>query len=208
MRLSTTAAVLLMLALAPTATAQEPRLGLTVAYPTGVGVIWRVSERLALRPEFTLGYSNEIDDQFANVRANAWRFGVALSGVVSIVRDGPRHLYAAPYYEFQRRYTTASQTVSYGDPDDFFATTRFALLEVKPRTNEHSIGGIVGFEFRIKDRYGLFVEGGAAHRNSRRSATMPEVPANSSPVAFTEESLNRTFTDTRGIGRAGFSVYF
>ena len=208
MRLYTSlAAVLLTTALASPVAAQEKPFGITVGYPVSVGMLWQVHERVAVRPVFTFGYSSEGNNE-AIARATSWRFGIATSAVVSIVRDGPRHLYAAPYYEFQRRNTTLSQTVSYGDADNFFATLNVTDVVVKPRANEHSIGGLVGFEFRLQDRYGVFAEGGAAYRSSKRSATMPQLPANSSGVSFSEESLNRTENDVRGLGRVGLNIYF
>jgi hypothetical protein len=208
MRLDTTlAAGLLTFALASPVAAQDKPFGITVGYPVSVGMLWQVHERLAVRPVFTFGYSNEGNDDSAST-ATSWRFGIATSAVVSIVRDGPRHLYAGPYYEFQRRNTTLSQAISYGDPDDVFATVNFTNIEAKPRSNEHSIGGLVGFEIRLQDRYGVFAEGGAAYRHSKRSGEMPPLPENSSSVAFSEETLNRTVNDVRGLGRVGVNIYF
>ena len=181
--------------------------GITVGYPGSVGMLWQIQERVALRPVFTFGYSNEGSGDAA-ATATSWRFGIATSAVVSIVRDGPRHLYAAPYYEFQRRNTTLAQTVTYGDPNNFFATANQINVEAKPRSNEHSIGGLIGFEIRLQDRYGVFAEAGAAYRHSKRSGEMPSLPENSSPVSFSQESLNRTVNDVRGLGRVGLNIYF
>ena len=43
------------------ALAQEEKVGLTMGYPTAVGVLWQVSDLVAIRPEFT--WAPELDRQ-------------------------------------------------------------------------------------------------------------------------------------------------
>src|SRR5688572_801182 len=102
---STLAAALLTFALAAPAAAQDKPFGITFGYPAAIGAVWQVRERVALRSEFTVGHSNEVDEEIS-LTSSGWRFGVTAGAVLSIIRDKPRHLYAVPYYEFRKRDVT------------------------------------------------------------------------------------------------------
>src|SRR5690349_6856829 len=58
MRLARTAALMLIVGGVGTADAQDdPRVGLTMGYPTAIGVLWHVSDRIAVRPEIDFSRS-------------------------------------------------------------------------------------------------------------------------------------------------------
>jgi len=203
----TLAAAVLTLGLASPLAAQDQPFGITVGYPVSVGALWQVRERVALRPEFTVGYSNEQDPEIS-LTARGWRFGVAGSAVLSIYRDKPRHLYAVPYYEFRQRNITMSQLMNYApDPLEPLRGAQ-TTVEVNPRTNEHTIAGLIGVEFNMTDRSSVFAEAGPGYRKSIRRASMPELPAIHSPLSFSDDSLNRTENDVRVVARVGLTVRF
>jgi hypothetical protein len=209
MRLYTTvAAALLTFALVSPVAAQENPFGVTLGYPASLGVVWQVRERLALRPEFTVGYSNETDPDISLI-ARGWRFGIASSAVLSLYRDKPRHLYAVPYYEFRRRNVTFSQDMSYA-PDPL-EPQRSALttIEVNTHTDEHTIAGLIGIAFDLTDKSAVFAEVGPAYRKSiRRAPPLPELPLLHSPLSFSDETLNMTEGGMRAVGRVGVSIRF
>jgi hypothetical protein len=209
MRLYTTAAAaLLTLAFVSPVAAQEKPFGITFGYPGSFGVFWQVRERIALRPEFTVGYSNERDPDIA-LTAGGWRFGIATSAVLSLYRDKPRHLYAVPYYEFRRRNVTLSQNMSYAPDPRAPDRSELTTLEVKTHTNDHTIAGLIGIAFDVSDRSAVFAEVGPAYRKSiRRAPPLPELPLFHSPLSFSDETLNVTESGMRAVGRVGVSVRF
>lgn len=209
MRLYTTAAAaLLTLALASPVAAQEKPFGITFGYPGSIGVFWQVRERIALRPEFTIGYSSERDPDIS-VTAGGWRFGIATSAVLTLYRDKPRHLYAVPYYEFRRRNVTFAQDMSYAPDPLEPQRSALTVIEVNTHTNDHTIAGLIGIAFDVSDRSTVFAEVGPAYRKSiRRASPLPELPLLHSPVSFSDETLNVSEGGMRAVGRVGVSVRF
>jgi hypothetical protein len=208
MHLDTTAAALLLtLAFAPPAAAQDKPLAITMAYPGSIGAVWQLRERVALRSEFTLGHSKEADN-VTLVEARSWKLGGTVSALMSLVRDGPRHLYVGPYYEYQRRKATYSTAVT-SAIEDFGPAFVTTLVDVDARANEHSIGGVAGVEFRFEGRFSVFAEAGPAYRRSvQRADKVPTVPPDSSPLYLSDEALNLTTSKIRAIARAGVNVHF
>lgn len=202
------AAALLTVALASPAAGQDKPFGITFGYPASIGALWQVRERVALRPEFTIGYSNETDPDIS-LTAHGWRFGIATSAVLSLYRDKPRHLYAVPYYEFRRRNAAFSQSMSYAPDPLEPQRSELTTLEVNTRTNDHTIAGLIGIAFDVSDRSAVFAEVGPAYRQSiRRAAPLPELPLIHSPISFSDDTLNTTENSIRAVGRVGVTVRF
>ena len=208
MHLYTTAvAALLTFAIASPVAAQDKPFGITFGYPVSVGALWQVGERVALRPEFTLGYSNEVNEDIS-LTARGWRFGVGTGAVLSLYRDKPRHLYAVPYYEFRRRNVTLAQPVSYPDPLRPEIAT-LATIEVNTHSNEHTIAGLIGIEFLLTERSAVFAEAGPGYRKSiRRAPPLPALPPIHSPLSFSDDSLNTTDDGVRAVARVGVNMRF
>ena len=209
MRLYTTvAALLLTFALAPPVAAQETPFGITLGYPLSIGALWQVRERVALRPEFTVGYSNEQDPDIS-LTARGWRFGIATSALLTLYRDKPRHLYAVPYYEFRRRNVTIAQDMNYAPDPLQPQRSELTTIEVNTHTNEHTIAGLIGIAFDLSDRSAVFAEVGPAYRKSiRRAPPLPELPLFHSPLSFSDDTLNASDDGMRAVGRVGLSVRF
>ena len=204
---TTVVAALLTCAIASPVAAQDKPFGITFGYPVSLGALWQVGERMALRPEFTLGYSNEVNEEIS-LTADGWRFGIAAGAVLSLYRDKPRHLYAVPYYEFRRRNITLSQPVSYPDPLRPEIPT-LATIEVNTHSNEHTVAGLIGIEFHLTDRSAVFAEVGPGYRKSiRRAPPLPALPPIHSPLSFSDESLNTTDDGVRAVARVGVNMRF
>lgn len=205
MRLAATFAVaLLTCALASPAAAQDQPFAITFGYPAAVGAQWQVRERVALRSEFTVGHSNEMNGDIS-LTSSGWRFGVTAGAVLSIIRDKPRHLYAVPHYEFRQRNVTLSQLMNYQDANGNFAQT---TIEVTPQVHEHTVAGLIGIEFNLTDRSAVFAEGGPGYRKTIRRASLPQLPAIHSPLGFSDENLNVTENDVRFVARVGVNLRF
>ena len=202
---STLAAALLTFALAAPAAAQDKPFGITFGYPAAIGAVWQVRERVALRSEFTVGHSNEVDEEIS-LTSSGWRFGVTAGAVLSIIRDKPRHLYAVPYYEFRKRDVTLSQLMNYEDPSGRMAQT---TIEVTPQVNEHTVAGLIGIEFNLTDRSAVFAEAGPGYRKTiRRTPPLPELPPVHSPLSFSDDNLNSTDSGVRVVARVGVNLRF
>ena len=206
MRLATTfAAALLTFALASPAAAQEKPFAITFGYPAAFGVQWQARERVALRSEFTVGYSDEVNEDIS-LTSSGWRFGLTAGAVLSIIRDKPRHLYAAPYYEFRQRNVTLSQLMDYPDAN---LQRRQTTIEVTPQTHEHTVAGLIGIEFNLTERSAVFAEAGPGYRKTIRQASpLPELPPIHTPLSFSDENLNSTENGFRFVARVGVNIRF
>ena len=209
MRLYTTVvAALLTFALASPVAGQDKPFGITFGYPASIGALWQVGDRVALRPEFTIGYSNETDPDIS-LTTHGWRFGIATSAVLTLYRDGPRHLYAVPYYEFRRRNSSFSQSMRFAPDPLEPQRSEITTLEVNAHTNDHTIAGLIGIAFDVSDRSAVFAEVGPAYRTSiRRAPPLPELPLIHSPLSFSDDTLNTSEGGMRAVGRVGVSVRF
>jgi hypothetical protein len=85
------------------AAAQDERVGLTMGYPTAVGVLWQVSDRLAIRPEFSWAHQSiENDSPFAQGTSDSSGVGVGISALVRLRQWGQVRSYVAPRFEVVR----------------------------------------------------------------------------------------------------------
>jgi hypothetical protein len=86
------------------ALAQDEKLGLTMAYPTAVGVLWQVNDRVAVRPEVSWlhHWVDNDDDGFAASTSDSSDFGVGISALVRLRQWGQVRAYVAPRFEASR----------------------------------------------------------------------------------------------------------
>jgi hypothetical protein len=89
----------------------DPKVGLTMGYPSAVGVLWQLSSRVALRPEFTLARTSidmppTIDPQAGVVSAgstsDSWATGFGLSALFYIGRYDSLRTYVSPRFNYSR----------------------------------------------------------------------------------------------------------
>jgi hypothetical protein len=95
--------VVMVMGWARAASAQDERVGLTMGYPTAVGVLWQVSDRLAIRPEFSWAHQAiENDSNFAQGTSDSSGVGVGISALVRLRQWGQVRSYVAPRFEVVR----------------------------------------------------------------------------------------------------------
>lgn len=128
--------------MATTASAQdEGRVGLTTGYPALVGVIWHISDNIAVRPEFSFTRN---DSSSESPLTKATTDFSSLGGEISVLffsplRDGLK-LYVAPRFAYSR--TSGTSDVS------------------ESTTNSYSIGGMFGGQYALGRRFAVFGEAG------------------------------------------------
>jgi hypothetical protein len=142
------------LAVAGGARAQDtPRVGITMGYPSAVGVIWNVADRLALRSEITFsGESN--DSSIGSIlgtgtgsSTDGFQIGVGLSGLIYVGRWDALRSYVSPRFSYSR---TSSSGTSTGSSSE--STTQSYLTS-----------GSFGAQYSLGRRFGAFGEIGIAY---------------------------------------------
>src|SRR5215831_3239443 len=106
---------------AGSARAQDvPRVGITMGFPAAVGVIWNVADRLALRPELTLGGSSSSSDStIASIlgldtgsTGDGFDVGVGLSALIYVGRWDALRTYVSPRFSYSHLTNSATSVGS------------------------------------------------------------------------------------------------
>ena len=164
---------LLLVAVAAVATfpcqaaAQSGTLGLSIGYPTSLGVVWQPSALVAIRPEFTFELFDA--DSTSVSRLGTSRFstdtrlvGVGLSALFLVYREETLSVYVSPRYIHRRGKTIVAQDV----PADVFVGG-----SDDRKIQGHTITGSLGARYGLGARFAVFGELGVDH--SREDTTDP-----------------------------------
>lgn len=191
----TLATVLATMATAAPAAAQPARrAGLTMGAPATAGVLWHISERVAIRPEVTVSRSSTESNttivfpgntQVLTTTSTGWGMTTGLSGLLYFPTTDRLRLYVAPRAAYIRS-TSESESPSGISMPEAFAT----------RSNGVTASGSFGAQYGPHDRFGIFGELGVAYSRQTTKA---------GPSASRLESELRTF----GLrSTAGVILYF
>jgi hypothetical protein len=170
---ATVAALFVLTVYASTARAQdEPRVGLVMGYPPAFGALWRLSDRVAVRPEIT--FTETATSTISNVlifqgipqttittasTGDNWAVGVGASALIYVSRWESLRTYVSPRYAYS--HTSSSNTSTSSSPLVSSPTTEFTSIS-------HSISGSFGAEYSLARRFSVFGEVGVvfAHNES------------------------------------------
>jgi len=171
---------------ASTVSAQESgQVGISMGYPGSIGLVWHVTDRLAVRPDFifrgTSIDSNSADQSSTNV-------GFGISGLFYLSRNDHLGIYVSPRYAYTH---TSSDT-----EQDLFANLSPAerlLLGPLPTTftshtttTTHSFSGSVGAQYALHRRFSVFGEAGFGYSTSDLSTQLNA----SLPIVFQPPSTD------------------
>jgi hypothetical protein len=144
----------MMVLLARPSSAQETgRVGLTMAFPAAVGIIWHATDGLALRPDFTFSQSSSGG---ASLTASSASVGLGVSALFYVRKWDNLRAYLSPRFGYQRS--------SFTYPGSAPASVS---------TNTYSGSGSFGAEYLLHRRFAVFAETGLiySHLNSDAAAS-------------------------------------
>jgi hypothetical protein len=147
--------VLVLLAISTTARAQDAKVGLTMGYPSSVGVIWQVADRVAVRPEIT--FARTTGDSNANdllgpsplSTSDSTGVGTGISALFYVHRWDALRTYISPRFSYVRTSTSASTS---GNTSTSEATTSAYLTSAS-----------FGAQYALGRHFGLFGEVGLGY---------------------------------------------
>jgi hypothetical protein len=142
-----------------------PKVGLSMGYPAAIGVIWHVTDRVAVRPEVSVSKSSSefIGSSITfssggvpvntttTTTTNTWQTSAGLSALLYLSRHDKLSTYLSPRWAYTRLSSTPS--VSGG-----------GVASVVTGTNGHInfVSGSFGAQFAIGERFSVFGELGLA----------------------------------------------
>jgi len=133
------------------ASAQEPTVGITMGYPASVGLLWRVADRVAIRPEFSFALTDSSSESLINDETNFWSVGTGVSVLFySPVTDNLR-TYFAPRFSYARTSGDSNTTES--------------------ATDVYSFAGMFGAQYSLGRRFAAFGEVGFGYSRQNGSVT-------------------------------------
>jgi hypothetical protein len=128
------------------AQAQDTRqVGVTIAYPTSVGVLWPISDRVSLRPDFT--YSGSSSEASSGFEASSWSIGTGVSVLFYLTEHDHVRTYFSPRFDYSR---SSSRSGTSGIPIPPIDTSRWAS----------GGSGAFGVQYKPGDKFGVFGEVG------------------------------------------------
>jgi hypothetical protein len=157
----------------------EHRVGVTMGYPASVGVLWHVSRRVAVRPEFSFTKtSNEFTSALdTTTLGTASAVGVGVSGIFYLRQMDKLRTYVSPRFTYTRSTTT---------------TEGSGVLNASRGTgNGYSAIGAFGAQYALSGRFSLFGEVGAGYSGQKSS---------SDSGSFGSTSVSHTWASRTGIG--------
>lgn len=219
-------AVCLWVASAASAWAQDDRsVGLTIGYPSAVGVIWQAADRVAIRTD-TFFSSSWTDTDSANAGDEFLRFvgttsstsgrtfGVGVSVLVTVAKWERLRAYLAPRAAYAQSSNESEISFSASLPG-IPTVIQPATFETKVTTQTY--GASFGTQYGLGERFAAFGEVGVAYASSHPSSggavrfgsggsTSPifNVPGVTSSIS---SSIPRPRTNSLGI-RSGVGVIF
>jgi opacity protein-like surface antigen len=174
---------LLLIGSADTASAQdEPKAGLTVAFPGAVGVLWQVSGRFAIRPDVSFSWSSTESSSPGVIGGGGilpsislesvtegQNVSVGVSALFTVRRRDALRIYVAPRVGYTRSTTTITTTARDPLPAGF-PRGLFPPMSRESTNSGYSIAGVLGAQYALSDRFALFGEAGVSYSTSETSA--------------------------------------
>jgi hypothetical protein len=169
---------------AATVSAQDsPRLGLSMGYPASIGVLWHMTDRVAVRPELSLSRnSTEFTSTFTTfssfpsgttttttttTTAEGWQVGAGASALFYLQRRDALRTYVSPRFAYTRGTTTTTSR----PPPSPIAPVGSPTSETKNST--YFASGSFGAQYALGTRFGVFGEVGLGFGRSESSGGAP-----------------------------------
>jgi hypothetical protein len=140
--------------------------GLSVSAPQAIGIIWHASERLALRPDVTFGFS-ETDGEGVGLDVSSKSFGVGISLLLYTRRWDDLRLYVSPRFTYSRASSDVDNSLDGADST----------------FSGWGLAGSVGGQYALGTRFGVFAEAGLSFA-SQESETASIFTTNRSTWSF------------------------
>jgi hypothetical protein len=143
--LAATGLVVLLLPPASAAAQERGQTGVTMGYPAAIGIIYHVSDNVAIRPELSFSRTTtETTSEFGG-DTSGWSFGTGASALFYLKRIDAVRTYVSPRVTFSRTSSTVESSI---------ADTSTS------KGNAFSVTGSFGAQYTPHRRFAVFGEVG------------------------------------------------
>lgn len=134
------------------ADAQERgQAGITMGYPASIGVLWHVSDRVAIRPEFSFSLTDSSSASIVDAGSQFWALGTGVSALFYATAHDNLRTYVSPRFSYTR--TNGDSNIT------------------KSTTTSYSFAGMFGAQYSLGRRFGVFGEVGFGYARQTGSTT-------------------------------------
>ncbi len=118
-------------------------VGLTMAFPAAVGIIWQATDRLAIRPDFQFSQSSS-----GSLSSSSLSTTVGVSALFYVRKWDNLRAYLSPRFGYQHSSVTLTGTA------------------VNPSQDQYSYAGSFGAEYQLHRRFAVFGEAGITYSHT------------------------------------------
>lgn len=152
--------VVVLLGLAGRASAQDKKVGLTMGYPAAVGVLWHVTDKVAIRPELSLaGGSAETTGSSFSSESDATTIATGISALFYLNTADKLRTYVSPRFTYS--HTTTEQDLS--------SITNSTAKSTSTNTGGQ---GSFGAQYYVSNRFAVFGELGIGFAHTENSSNV------------------------------------
>jgi len=135
----------------PAGAQEAGTVGITMGYPAAIGLLWHVSDRIALRPEFSFTLTDSSSESLVNDESHFLSLGTGVSALFYWPATDNLRTYAAPRFSYARTHGDSTTTES--------------------TTDVYTIAGMFGAQYSLGRRFAAFGEVGLGYSRQNGKAT-------------------------------------
>jgi hypothetical protein len=147
-----------LILLGPAAASAQERgqAGLAMGYPA-VGLMWHVTDDIALRPDVAVSKGSTTST--SGFSTDSWSVGVGLSALFYVARWDSLRAYVSPHVA----YTKSKSSTETGSP---------ILPSIETTGSSYGVAGSFGTQYSLSRRFSVFGEVGLSYSHGRTSGSL------------------------------------
>ena len=182
----------LLLVPADTSAQEQGKVGITMGFPQSVGVLWHVSEKVAVRPELSFSWNSS---DSGTTESDHDVFATGISALFYLRKWDNLSTYISPRYSFGRASGTSASTDD-GLSGDSEQTSR-----------NHLFSGSFGAQYWMSPRFSVFGEIGLGYQRTSGESSF-SLPAGIDPPPFIELERESSARSVATRSAVGVAFYF
>ena len=142
---------------APALAQDQGDVGISMGYPASVGVVFHLTDSVALRPEISFTrISSDSDSAFGDLSNSNYTYEIGISGLLYVGRWDKLRAYVTPGYAYRR--TGGSNNVDF---PQIGSTT----------VSGHTFQGSFGAQYSLHEKFSVFGEAGLRYFTQQTRST-------------------------------------
>jgi hypothetical protein len=139
-------------------------VGLTMGYPSSIGVIWHVTDKVAIRPELSIaGSSTDSSSSSFSAENDTLNLATGISVLFYLRTDDRLKTYVSPRLTYAR---TTNENTSSGVTTSTVETTATST----------GVFGSFGAQYELSDKFSVFGELGVGFGRAKTTGSTSQVP--------------------------------